>query len=83
LWIASLSLYSPLLSSFHPHHLTSEGSNGAVIAGLLLKAFQAEKFIFFVTPLRGSLGFGEEAVQSLPGKIGSQVLFYRLFILLT
>lgn len=24
--------------------------------------------------LRGSLGFGEEALQSLPGKIGSQVL---------
>lgn len=24
--------------------------------------------------LRGSLGFGEEALQSLPGKVGSQVL---------
>ena len=33
----------------------------------------------FLTPyyifLRGSLGFGEEALQSLPGKVGSQVFF--------
>lgn len=27
-----------------------------------------------VVDLRGSLGFGEEALQSLPGKAGSQVL---------
>lgn len=31
---------------------------------------QTCSFIF----LRGSLGFGEEALQSLPGKVGSQVL---------
>jgi len=30
--------------------------------------------------LRGSLGFGEEALQSLPGNVGSQVfiIFYIL-----
>lgn len=28
---------------------------------------------------RGSLGFGEEALQSLPGKIGSQVLTFSFF----
>lgn len=33
--------------------------------------FQASYSILFV---RGSLGFGEEALQSLPGKAGSQVL---------
>lgn len=31
--------------------------------------------------LRGSLGFGEEALQSLPGKIGSQVLITYLVLL--
>lgn len=31
--------------------------------------------------LRGSLGFGEEALQSLPGNIGSQVIFqFFLFL---
>jgi hypothetical protein len=30
--------------------------------------------------LRGSLGFGEEALQSLPGKVGHQVLVIYLSI---
>jgi hypothetical protein len=29
---------------------------------------------YFTLFLRGSLGFGEEALQSLPGNVGSQVL---------
>ena len=31
--------------------------------------------------LRGSLGFGEEALQSLPGKVGQQVLIMYLVLL--
>jgi len=31
-------------------------------------------FSNMVIYLRGSVGFGEEALQSLPGKVGSQVL---------
>lgn len=38
-------------------------------------------FSNMVIYLRGSLGFGEEALQSLPGKIGSQVLIIYLVLL--
>nr|GMD81705.1 acylamino-acid-releasing enzyme-like isoform X1 [Ipomoea batatas] len=36
-------------------------------------------FNLLMVNYRGSLGFGEEALQSLPGKVGSQVLFFLSF----
>ncbi|KAM3356455.1 hypothetical protein P3S68_023169 [Capsicum galapagoense] len=37
-------------------------------------------FSLLIVSYRGSLGFGEEAVQSLPGRAGSQVLFVQPFL---
>jgi len=35
----------------------------------------------FLDPYRGSLGFGEEALQSLPGNVGRQVCFCEFIFL--
>lgn len=51
---------------------------GIVISNIFRQS-ESLIFLFLISCIRGSLGFGEEAIQSLPGNIGSQVLSSLLY----